>query len=206
MCIKLLPRIRKVIIFHLLIISCYFSYSQSEFISISAGVSKYSSIYKNDWGYDLSNSIYVGRCGNKKFTYNLSIGVGMYRSKIIPLNKNMNITLAQLSLGPQYNLKNDLLLRTSFLFGFLFNREYLIQRPYYYYNLDKFDYSLLIGVSKNIIKKSKSSISLELTFQRSLDSLLSSKYQTENIRINNISLGLIFKSIRKRNISKPISK
>lgn len=172
-------------------------FSQYDAISITGGVSNYSSKHSDRYRYGISNSIFVSKFGKERLAYNFGIGLSIYRGEIIPIDEKLNITLGQFTIGYQYKIVENLKIRANASIGVFFNRTNYIQRPEYYYDFDLLDYSLLIGLSNKLYQGKRTSIDVEVSYQKSMDNILSGSYQNDDVKIGNIAFGLVIKYLRK---------
>lgn len=167
--------------------------AQAPYLKISTGLSHLRSEYKGRYDYGLVYGLSLGlRSQHKMINYGGDIGFRTTRGNIKEINKNLSITMFQLSAGPEINIQNKFTFRAAFILAYIATRSYRIQSPQYNFDFDAFDYSYTMSIYKNIFRLKNYSFDLEFYYLRSFDGITDNNFwQNDNLKISNVGIGVI---------------
>lgn len=167
--------------------------AQAPYLKLSTGLSQLRSEYKGKYEYGLVYGMGLGlRTQHKMINYGGDIGFRTTRGNIKEINKNISITLFQLSVGPEINVQNKFTFRMALIMAYVATRKYRIQTPQYNFDFNLFDYSYTMSIYKNVLKLKKYNFDLEFYYLRSFEDITDNNFlQNDNLKISNVGIGVI---------------
>jgi hypothetical protein len=160
------------------------SFAQQPFIAVGSGVSNVSSSFEDRYANFYNFNIKAGyEFQISDFEILASIGYFNIKSKILGIDKILNINTIRLSSGIGYQFTPDWLLSSRFNLGVFTKKSLRIFAPRYNYDFDQFDLSYSVEISKKLNINDCRCLSLGLEFSKSLDGIIDNNFwQKDNLK------------------------
>lgn len=158
--------------------------SQGVFLSFGNGISNLSSNYNNRYSIHYNYCLKAGYDKHfNKFGIRTSLGFFNINSKIVDINKKLNIGLIKVSSGLMYDFSPSITLLSQFGIGKTTVESIRIASPQYNYDFDPIDFSYSFELIKKIKIKRISCLSIGLEFSKSLDGIIDNNFwQKDNLK------------------------